>query len=133
QEAGLNPDQPPKTWADLEEAAKKTARVSGGTPERLGYHPTWGNAGPSLWLVHYRQAGGDFFTSDWRPAFANDERAIQVLTWMKGFIDRQGGPQALDDFRSQIQASSNAGGPFASNRIASLVETHTIITNLQAG
>src|SRR5688572_24847055 len=69
QEAGLNADRPPRTWAELEQAAQQTARVPGGVPERVGYHPTWGNAGPSLWLVHYRQTGGDFFTKDWKPAF----------------------------------------------------------------
>ena len=132
QEAGLSVDRPPTTWADLEQVAQRTARVAGGVPERVGYHPTWGNAGPSLWLVHYRQTGGDFFTKDWKPAFASDDRAIQVLTWMKGFVDRQGGPQALDEFRAQIQPSGARGGPFASNRIAALIDTHTSITDLTA-
>ena len=131
QEAGLSDDRPPKTWAELEQAARHTARVSGGVPERLGYHPTWGNAGPSFWLVHYRQMGGDYFTRDWKPAFANDDRAIQVLTWMKGFVDRQGGPQALEEFRAQVQTSA-AGGPFASNRIATLIDTHANIAGLTA-
>ncbi len=130
QEAGLSADRPPKTWAELEQAAQQTARVAGGAPARVGYHPTWGNAGPSFWLVHYRQAGGDYFTKDWQPAFANDDRAIQVLTWMKSFVDRQGGPQALDEFRAQIQASSARGGPFASNRIATLIDTHANIIDL---
>jgi multiple sugar transport system substrate-binding protein len=131
QEAGLSVERPPKTWAELEDAARRTARVSGGVVERAGYHPTWGNAGPSLWLVHYRQLGGDYFTKDWQPAFASDERAIQALTWMKGFIDRQGGAQALDEFRSQIQAIGRAGGVFASHRIATLIDSHTIITDLE--
>jgi multiple sugar transport system substrate-binding protein len=133
QEAGLNADQPPKTWADLERAAQQTARIAGGVPERVGYHPTWGNAGPSFWLVHYRQMGGDYFTKDWKPAFASDERAIQVLTWMKGFVDRQGGPQALDEFRAQIQTATARGGPFASNRIAALIDTHANIADLTSG
>ena len=131
QEAGLSADRPPKTWAELEQAAQQTARVPGGVPERVGYHPTWGNAGPSFWLVHYRQTGGDFFTKDWKPAFATDDRAIQVLTWMKGFVDRhQGGPPALDEFRAQIQTSTARGGPFASNRIATLIDTHANIADL---
>lgn len=133
QESGLSADRPPKTWAELDHASQQTARISGGIPERVGYHPTWGNAGPSLWLVHYRQLGGDYFTKDWRPAFATDDRAIQVLTWMKGFVDRQGGPHALDELRAQIQTSSARGGPFASNRIATLIDTHTNIADLSAG
>jgi len=129
QEAGLSADKPPKTWAELEELAQKTARVSGGVPERLGYHPTLGNAGPSLWLVHYRQTGAEYFTKDWKPAFANDEKAIQVLTWMKGFIDRQGGPQAIDDFRKQLPPTG-AAGIFASNKIGAMIETHAAIADL---
>jgi multiple sugar transport system substrate-binding protein len=131
QEAGLSADRPPRTWADLEQAAQQTARAPGGVPERVGYHPTWGNAGPSLWLVHYRQLGGDYFTKDWKPAFANDDRAVQVLTWMKGFVDRQGGPQALEELRAQTQTGA-AGGPFASNRVATLIDTHANIASLTA-
>jgi multiple sugar transport system substrate-binding protein len=135
QESGLDPDRPPKTWAELEDAARKATRMSGGEPDRVGYHPTWGNAGNSLWLVHYRQTGGDYFTSDWRPAFVNDDRVIGVFSWMKGFVDRQGGMQALEDLRKQVQASigSSGAGIFASNRIASLIDSHTIITDLEQG
>jgi multiple sugar transport system substrate-binding protein len=130
QQAGMNPDQLPKTWDDLEAASRRVTTAGGGTPEKVGYHPTFGGTGQRFWLVHYRQTGGDFFTKDFQPAFATDERAIRTLTWMKGLVDKQGGWPALEEFRKQASAGAT-GGIFGSGKLGAIAETHTQIAVLQ--
>lgn len=132
-EVGLDPAKPPKTWGDLVAVAQKTFRSSGGKVERLGYHPTWQNGGVVTWLAHLRQLGGHYFTADFNPSF-NSDKGVQALEFMKGFIDLQGGWPALTDFQQEVTGavtSRGVGWNFGSNRIATQMDSHTIMATLR--
>ncbi|MDQ3703378.1 MAG: extracellular solute-binding protein [Chloroflexota bacterium] len=127
-EAGADPDQPARTWDDLQATARRVTRIVDGKIERLGFHPIWNNGGTLWFLPYLRQQGGDFLTADYKPAF-NNERGTKALEFMKSFIDLQGGWPALDAFQKEVTAaiSSRATGwNFGSGRLATALDSHTI-------
>jgi multiple sugar transport system substrate-binding protein len=135
QEAGLDPAEAPKTWDDLEAVARKATRP-GATPgeiDRVGYHPTWHNGGVVTWLMHLRQLGSDYFTADFRPSFGG-EQGIRALEFMRRFIDVHGGWEALAKVQQEVTGavtSRKTGWNFGSRRIATQMDSHTIMTTLR--
>jgi multiple sugar transport system substrate-binding protein len=94
-EAGLDPERPPETWQDLEEYADwLDIKDLEGNFRRIGFFPLW-SASAEYWAR----------TNDWnqvvdgRPNY-NDPRFIETLAWIKGWIDRYGGWQKLQEFRA---------------------------------
>jgi ABC-type glycerol-3-phosphate transport system substrate-binding protein len=109
QQAGLDPNQPPKTWTEMLDAAKRAYKGSGTALEHVGWFPFWGSGGNSLWMVPYWQLGGELLNSDQTKVAFDNDLAIQALTWLKQVVDQQGGWQAIAAFRKQF--SSQNGGP----------------------
>ena len=49
-QAGLDPNDPPKTWDELRAYADKLdVKNDDGTYERMAFYPLFGNAGPEVW------------------------------------------------------------------------------------
>ncbi|HEV2125772.1 MAG TPA: extracellular solute-binding protein [Chloroflexota bacterium] len=97
--AGLDPERPPKTWNELEEAIGKVHRGGQGTDiEHLGFDPFLGSGGIYRWLVPYWQLGGTLTNADGTKVTMNNENAIQALTWLKKVVDRQGGYEKMQAF-----------------------------------
>src|SRR5829696_3228738 len=95
-EAGLDPDKPPKTWAELEEYADKLdKKASDGTYERIGFMPLI-RVG---WEVWGYTNDVDWITVDGKPAI-NTPRAVETLDWIKKWVNRYGGSEALQAFKS---------------------------------
>lgn len=85
QKAGLNPDQPPKTWSELRDDAKKIAALGGGVQgfeiyTKPGEGLTW-QFQPYLW-----QAGGDYLTSDRSKAAFNSPAGKKALQFLVDLI-----------------------------------------------
>lgn len=70
QEAGLDPENPPKTWAELLEAAKKLTKK--GT-FGLAIADNAGDLGWSSWGLQYNAAGHLAVTDDWSKADINND------------------------------------------------------------
>ena len=100
QRAGLDPEKPPATWAELEAGAQKAFRGGAGTVQHLGYFPFIGSGGNVLWLVPYWQLGGELLSADGTKVTLFNDRAIQALTFLKRTVDNQGGWEAVDAFRN---------------------------------
>ena len=93
-EAGV---EPPRTWAELEQAAAKLAKHDGGKLTRagLGLHDT------GLFSMYLRQAGGTMVTDDCAKTQFNSPQGRQVLDlWsrmMKAGVYQNGFEKALGD------------------------------------
>ncbi|GAB2919626.1 ABC transporter substrate-binding protein [Nonomuraea fastidiosa] len=104
QKAGLNPDAPPKTWAEVREAAKKIAGLG---PGYVGYGEySGGNTGG--W--HFTQAlygrGGDVLTPDGKQAAFNSPEGKAVLQTLHDmrWVDNSMGTKLLVGWESLMMA-----------------------------
>lgn len=118
-EAGLDPENPPKTIAELEAASKKLTIKDGKKFKRIGFIPWFGQG----WFYGWGWAfGGDFYNPETKTATANDPKNIEALQWMAdfakkynvediaGFTDSQG-EGAMDPFLTG-QLSMKVSGPW---------------------
>lgn len=105
-EVGLDPENPPKTIAELEEANEKLTIKEGRRFERIGFIPWYAQG----WLYTWGWAfGGDFYDPETGKVTANHPKIVEALEWevefakkynvedITGFTDSHGS-QAMDPF-----------------------------------
>lgn len=105
--AGLDPERPPRTWAEVEHFADKLTIRKNGTLKQLGFDPSGGNPpGFLAWYLYTWQLGGDFYSPDYRKATCNSKEVVQALTWMLHMADKYGGRHQLDAFSLSAQSTN---------------------------
>jgi multiple sugar transport system substrate-binding protein len=115
--AGLDPNQPPTTWEELWEMADALdVKNEDGTYERIAFFPLW-NAGFNPFWAYLN--GAPLIDAEGNPVI-NSAEAVESLEWIKRWVDRYGGWQALQDFRAQYGAPPN--DLFMGNGVAMLVD-----------
>jgi multiple sugar transport system substrate-binding protein len=101
-EAGLDPEDPPDTWEELEQYAEQlTIQNEDGSYEQIGFFPLW-NAGPDFWA----RTNGWQQVQDGRPVFT-DPAYIEALNWINSWIERYGGWETLQNFRASYGSPPN--------------------------
>ncbi len=121
-EAGLDPENPPQTWDNLEDATIRTTKVEGQDLTRAGFPAFWGSGGTNLWLMPFWQLGGEVVSDDGRTATLDNELGLQTLSWLKNVHDLQGGWDAIATLRGEGVASTQH---FADGRVTHLFATFT--------
>ena len=111
-EVGLDPESPPQTWAELEEAAKSLTIMEDGELQRVGINPRVNglHAGISFlgWL---HNNGGQWISDDMRTITWNSPEGLEALKWVVDFTNNiNGGVEEVDAFYSQTGEWEN--GPF---------------------
>jgi multiple sugar transport system substrate-binding protein len=118
-EVGLDPEKPPKTWADLEQYADKLDKKNAdGGYDRIGFSPLLGNGG---WDLYGLLNGAQEVTPEGKPV-ANDPKMVEALTWMKKWVDRYGGLANFQKFRGQFSAAPNDA--FMSGKVAMIIDVN---------
>jgi len=103
-EAGLDPEVPPKTWNDLWAYADKLdKKKADGTYERIAFLPQW-NGSLNPFFAYLNDA--PLIKADGTP-FLNDPKAVEAMEWMKKWVDRYGGWQALQNYKASFGAAPN--------------------------
>lgn len=122
-EVGLDPEKPPKTWAEMVEAAKKTTKTGAdGTPTRIGFMPTYSQSWFYLWLW---MTGKELFEPnppgpDTKPTVLFDcAEGEKTLDYMVQLSDVVGGAQVMSSFQSGFQSGAQA--PFWSGQLAMMI------------
>jgi multiple sugar transport system substrate-binding protein len=115
-EAGLDPEKPPKTWAELKEYADKLdMRAADGTLERMAFFPLW-SLSPEVWGY---TNGTEWITKDGKPAI-DDPKAVETVSWIKEWVDRYGGWEAIRKFNEQFTVPPN--DKFMSGKVAMITD-----------
>lgn len=114
-EVGLDPEQPPETWEELEEyTALLNKRNASGRIERYGFIPYYGNTW--TWLYGWLN-GGEFLSEDKKTVTLTDDRIAYALQWMVDFYDEYaGGAQTASSFLEGFQAQ--AQDPFVTGQLS---------------
>ncbi len=79
--AGLDPDNPPKTWAELKKAAMLINALGKdiyGFGIKTGQYTTWQTFLPFAW-----SNGGSVLSSDWKTATVNSKEFVEALSYVK--------------------------------------------------
>jgi multiple sugar transport system substrate-binding protein len=114
--AGLDPERPPQTWSEVEEYADVLdVQNPDGTYQRIGFMPLL-NTGFDIWTF---ANDAELIAEDGTPQI-NNPKAVETLDWIKSWIDRYGGWQAIQDFRAQFGAPPN--DVFMGNGVAMFVD-----------
>ncbi len=102
-EAGLDPETPPASRDEMDEALLKVHKVDGDNIVRLGWDPFRGSGGIHTWMVGYWQQGGEMLSPDRTKIQVNNELAINTVTWLKKVLDGQGGYDKVREFHGTFE------------------------------
>ncbi len=113
-EAGLDPDRPPRSIAELDEYAEKlTKRDRNGRIIQAGFLPTepgWWKYSWGFWF------GGDVWDGKGKLT-ANSAENLAAMKWVKSYADRYGHAE-LDRFKKTFGGFSSADNAFFVGKVA---------------
>lgn len=124
EEVGLDPEQPPTTWDEVEEFARKLDVQEGEDYTRLGFYPMYG-VGADVWMLN--SAGQNFFDEEGNP-HVNTEENAQALEWIlewKAYY----GEDTINEYQSQID--SGQANPFFTGKLGMIAQAGTFYTQIR--
>ncbi len=128
-EAGLDPENPPKTIDELDQWAEKlSVKAADGTYERIGFIP-WQDHGSDAWIMPFF-FGTNVYEPDTNKLDLTSDEMVNYLKWVRSYADKYG----IENINA---ITANAGGrstpdhPFYNKKIAMTVTLNSF-TNLMA-
>jgi multiple sugar transport system substrate-binding protein len=120
-QAGLNPDDPPTTTAQLQaDAFKLTKQDKGGKITQLGFLPDYpGQSNGQVCTLEDMgwDFGGQWYNQKTRSVTANEPQNIAALNYEISFYSKYGASN-MADFESSAGAYLTANDPFESGKLA---------------
>lgn len=129
---GLDPNKPPTTWQEVEEAARKLTVKEGDKFARIGFSPVGTENYPfKEWLM---LNNGRFISDDGKKVLFNSPEGVQTLEWLVGFYDRlYGGFDKVIDLAGPVGVGGrNEKGLWYNGKIAMHVDGVWHAAQLQA-
>lgn len=123
--AGLDPEDPPSTIEELNEAAEKLTIMDGNTYKQVGFIP-WLNAGKPIYTWG-RNFGGDFYDADTNTLTVAKAENIEALQWEVDFAEKFGGKSFIE-FANGL--GSGAQDAFVTGQVAMAVRGNFDIANM---
>jgi sn-glycerol 3-phosphate transport system substrate-binding protein len=127
EQAGLTPDQLPKTWADLKTtSAALTKDTNGdGTPDVYGY--AFPAQAPWILEVRLWQSGAELFNSDNTQATFDSDKAVSTFDNYKDLIDSKDAEMVQTD--SSLDQLTDL---FAAGKVAMFEQSSTAMAGIAA-
>ncbi len=125
-EAGLDPEKPPKTWAELEEYAKKLDKIGAdGKIERLGYHPLLAG-GFELFMLNAGK--GEAWVGVDGKVNVNTPEHVDALKWVMSWDERLG-KENVETFKATF--GSKTSEPLIAGKLAMKADVGTFWTQIR--
>ncbi|GIV79734.1 MAG: sugar ABC transporter substrate-binding protein [Litorilinea sp.] len=97
--AGLNPEHPPTTWAQLGAACRSLTQFRRGALERIGLNVLDVHGQPGAFLTWLYANGGTWISDDLRTVTFDGPEGIETLRWMVDFTNSiNGGVARVEAF-----------------------------------
>ncbi|MFG2514502.1 ABC transporter substrate-binding protein [Streptomyces sp. NPDC048584] len=110
-------EQPPKTWSEFAEVAKKLTKPKGDGYERLGFMPNY--HGYETVVDHYMsQWDHAYFDADGKSNIGKDPAFAEMFTYQKKLVDDLGGFARLEKYRNTFGDEWGAEHPFHTGQVA---------------
>lgn len=114
-EAGLDPDNPPKTIEELDIAAEKLNKINGSNIDRLGFIP-WIDAGDDAFLWGWI-FGANFVNEETGNVELNDDHLVNMYNWMNKYAQKYD-PEKIKSFTSGFGGAFSPDHPFFQGKVA---------------
>lgn len=124
EEAGLDPEQPPKTWDELWEYAEKLDVKNGDKYDRLGFYPMFG-VQTDVWMMNADKVN---FVDENSEVKINTPAKLETLEWLNQWHQKYGADN-INSWKAQME--SQQANPFFSGDLAMLVQQPTFYTQIR--
>ncbi|MGW0117154.1 ABC transporter substrate-binding protein [Streptomyces sp. NPDC003327] len=115
EKAGIK--EPPKTWSQFTQVAKKLTKTKGDSYEQLGFMPNY--LGYETSVSHYMsQWDHAYFDANGASSVAKDPAFAEMMTYQKSLVDALGGFRKLDTYRTTFGDEWGAKHPFHTGQVA---------------
>jgi len=114
--AGLDPEKPPTTIAELEDYARKLTIIENGEIQQLGWAI---NQDPGNMIELALAFGGNFYDKATGKITANDPKIVQALTWDLN-LAKEFGLEKVNTFMAGFAGEGN--DPFMLGKVAMTIE-----------
>lgn len=123
-EAGLDPENPPATWDELEAAGRKLDIKKGDNFDRIGFYPLW-NLGTDVWALNADNGTSWFDKND--NVKINTSEKVDALEWI---LKQQAyyGKDTINNMEAEF--GSGVADPFISEEVAIRGQNINYYTNL---
>ncbi len=117
--AGLDPERPPRTFAELDAYSKRLTKIDPATRQitEMGFLPPE----PGWWHYGWGSFFGGTLWDGGRNILIDSPPYIQAFTWLQSYA-REYGVAALQTFRSSFGNFSSPQNPFMSEQVAMVLQ-----------
>lgn len=126
EEVGLDPEQPPTTWAELQEMAIKMDVKNGDTYDRIGYVPRYGVQGDFYYM---NATGHGFWDFENNVPTINAPDGIAALDWVVDYENLYGS-DVLNAFTAEF--GNQQADPFMNGKIGMMIKEGTHYSQIAA-
>jgi len=114
-EAGLDPDRPPRTLAELADYAVRLTKKRNGDITRLGLQPLG-----DMYLIN-QAFGGKLYDPATGQITPDDPPNIEAMKWYQRLVERMGGYQQVNGFAAGFGQAQGTNNPFFVGQVAMMI------------
>ena len=113
--------EPPKTLSEFDADAVKLTKASGDGYSQLGFMPNY--HGYESTITHFAaQWSPEYFDADGKSNVANDPAFKDTYEWQKDLVDKLGGYDKLEKYRTTFGDEFGAKNPFMTGQVAMAID-----------